>query len=94
MSCAGQFLPVYLILLVGLPGDVLAELLEFLNELRLLLLLSMSLLNQHGDILLNRVILLLDDCAHRLKLPFEGGLKLRHIHLRNGRLAWLILDYG
>ena len=54
----------------------------------------MSFLNQLGDVLLNRVILLLDDCAHGLKLTFEGGLQLRQIHLRDCRLALLILNYG
>lgn len=94
MSCAGKFLPVNLILLVGLPSDVLAQLFELLDKLRLLLLLSMSLLNKLGDILLDRVILLLDDCSHGLKLPFEGSLELLEIHLRDGRLAGLIFDYG
>ena len=54
----------------------------------------MSLLNQLGDVLLNRVVLLLDDCPHRLQLPFKGGLELLEINLRDGRLAWLIFDYG
>jgi hypothetical protein len=54
----------------------------------------MSFLNQLGDVLLNSVILLLDDCAHGLKLTFEGGLQLRQIHLWDCRLAWLIFDYG
>ena len=54
----------------------------------------MSLLYQLGDVLLDRVVLLLDDCAHGLKLPFEGGLELLEIHLRDGRLARLIFDYG
>ena len=94
MSCAGKFLPVNLILLVGLPGDVLAQLVELLDKLRLLLLLSMSFLNQLSDVLLNRVILLLDYCAHGLKLPFESGLELLKIHLWHCRLAWPIFDYG
>jgi len=80
--------------LVGLPGDVLAQLFELFYQLRFLLLLSLSLLNQLGDVLLNRVVLLLDDCAHGLKLPFEGSLELRQIHLWDCRLAWLILNYG
>ena len=54
----------------------------------------MCLLNEFGDVLLNRVILLLDNCAHGLKLSFEGGLELRQIHLWDCRLAWLIFDYG
>ena len=54
----------------------------------------MSFLNQLGDVLLYRVVLLLDDCAHGLKFPFECCLKLLEIHLRDGRLAWLIFDYG
>ena len=54
----------------------------------------MSFLNQFGDVLLDRVVLLLDDCSHGLELPFEGGLELLKIHLRDGRLAGLIFDYG
>ena len=54
----------------------------------------MSLLYQLRYVLLDRVVLLLDDCAHGLKFPFEGGLELRQIHLWDCRLAWLIFDYG
>lgn len=54
----------------------------------------MSLLNQLGDVLLDREILLLYDCSHGLKLTFEGGLQLRQIDLWDNGLAWLIFNYG
>ena len=74
--------PVHLVFLVLLPGQVLPELLEFLDDPLLLPLRLLRLLDKLGPLLLQRHIVVRDDLPHILQLALECLLQLFYIDLR------------